>query len=73
MNVKEVDSGVKLKVKGVTLRPRMKFCNGDVSLDEAVADIRNSSKKFTPSNTGLLIRAVRSTVLKWESDASESK
>jgi len=39
----------------------MKLCNGDVMLDDAVADIVNSGEEFTLPNVDLLIQAVNDT------------
>jgi len=45
----------------VTLTDDMKLCNGDVLLDDAVADIINSEEEFTLPNVDLLLQAVADT------------
>jgi len=45
----------------ITLTDDMKLCNGDVLLDNAVADIINSKEEFTPPNVDLLLQAVADT------------
>jgi len=39
----------------------MKLCNGDVMLDDAVADIVSSAEEFTLPNVDLLVQAVNDT------------
>jgi hypothetical protein len=45
----------------VTLTDDMKLCNGDVLLDDAVADIINTEEEFTMPNVDLLLQAVADT------------
>ena len=49
---------------GFSNNPRMKFKNGDVSLDGAVTDIVQSKEEFDMPNGDLLARAVMGA--KWD-------